>query len=602
MKNPPIRTSDQILYASTDPRKLHIPSLTGDPAMMGDIRGCRIPALLNAALPDGKSVLLASADIGNEGADWGNLSLALRRSFDGGKTWENPRKIVSLQARRAPQSFDDWQSAFTIDPVLIQAADGRILLIADMWPECKGFGKPEWLDGTTGYVCADGKRWLALYDAPSRVGKNIRDDENTENIKNEVSPGNAYTVREQGWVYDQHGRRTRYYLPQQHDPQHAFSTMGDLYYAVGDGEYLTAPPPLIPQNPDGTAHDIYVGNIFLNAEKPDFKPQTPVFVQKHRAGPGGLEAGYDALSDYEVLETQPAPLRSAVTMFIWMTQSFDGGQTWTQPQDISIGFKRPEDGPFLGVGPGVGLCLRHQHDAAHNGRLLLPLYNGTDEDLRASAAYSDDHGLTWRRAGEESGKIYNRDEVQFAELRDGAVLAFGRRGGGWHDGPGPTPLSKSNDGGRTWTPCPETPLLSVRCQKSVVSYPFDDGSNPLSPFSYPEGMTPGREYLLASCPTGRSGFPDCPRTDGAIVLGEIQDDHSIRWIYRREVSVPGLYDRAEEEKWKRFFGYSCLTILDNGNIGILYEPQPNNMISYFEFSLTWLLEGEFISDQQNPSQ
>lgn len=571
------RTPDVPLFVSTDPQKLHAASFAGDPRIMEGIRGCRIPALLNAALPEGGSVLLAAADIGNEGADWGSLGLAVRRSFDGGKTWDKPRGILRLQAHHAPQAFDEWQSPFTIDPVLMQALDGRILLVADMWPESMGFGRPAWLENRTGYEEAGGKRFLALYDGPSRVG--LEDGRKTPDA------GRTYTVREQGWVYDDAGRRTRYYLPQNHEGRYAFITLGDLYYAVGEPDYLNSPPPPVPPPPDGK-RDLYVGNVLMSEGKPPFDALHPAFVQKRRAGPGG-----DVPSDYPILETDPAPLRCAVTSFLWMLQSFDGGETWSPPADLSRFIKREEDGPFLGVGPGVGLCLKRQRDERRAGRLLLPLYNGTPEDLRASAAYSDDGGATWNRPAGD-GRIHNRDEVQFAELTDGTILSFGRRGGGWQESGGPTPVSQSRDGGETWEACPETRLLCVRCQKSVISYPLDDGSGGAGPFAYPPGMTKGKQYLVASHPTGRSRMEGCPRTDGTLSLGEVQPDHSIRWIRRREAALPGQYDDADEEKWRRFFAYSCLAVLDDGRIGVAYEPQPNNYIAFFSFSLEWLLEGD----------
>lgn len=570
------RTPDVPLFVSMNPDRLNAPSFAGDPEEMEGIQGCRIPSLLHAALPDGKSVLLAAADIGSEGADWGSLGQGVRRSFDQGKTWERPRHILRLPAHKAPQEVEDWMSPFTIDPVLIQAEDGKIIMIIDMCPECKGLGRPEWLENSTGYEQIEGTRYLALYDGPSPAGGSSPE---------KTGPGRTYTVREQGWVYDASGRRTRYYLPQVHEARFGFMTMGDLYFAVGEPDYLTAPPPLVPEPPDGK-RDVYVGNVFMSVGKPEFDPEHPVFVQKRRAGPGGRTGGFDVPSGYKILETDPAPLRCAVTVFLWMMQSMDGGETWSQPVDITPDVKEKADGPFLGTGPGVGLCLRHQTDPARNGRLLLPLYNGTQEDLRASAAYSDDLGATWKRVGKAGQRgIQNRDEAQLAELWDGTILAFGRKGGGWQEGSGPTPVSQSLDGGETWSACPETGLTAVRCQKSVVAYPMEDAR-----FPYPPGMTPGRQYLIASHPTGRSHIPGCPRTDGAISLGEVQDDHSIRWIRTRETALPGQYDAAGEEKWRRFFAYSCLAVLEHGRIGIAYEPQPKNDIAFFTFSLDWLFE------------
>lgn len=576
--NTPFRTMDKPIFVSHDITKLHAPSFAGDAEVMKGICGCRIPSLLNAALPDNKFRLLAAADIGNEGADWGSVGLAIRSSEDFGETWDNPREILRLAAHRAPQGFDDWTSPFTIDPVLMQAPDGSVLAVVDLWPECKGLGRGDWLENVTGYAEVDGKRYLALYDEPSLLGSDG---------KHEVKLGAPYTVRENGWVYAPDGSRTRYYMPQHHSSEDKFMTLGDLYYAVGEGEYIHAIPPLMPPLPDGH-RDIYVGNVFISLEKPAFNPDSPVYVSKRRAGPMGTANGFDVTSNYEIIETDPAPLRCAITEFLYMLRSTDGGKSWGEPEDISIYVKEACDGAFLGVGPGVGIKLQNQENHSKNGRLLLPLYNATDIDLRAGIAYSDDSGCTWHRGG----AIQNRDEVQFVELQKGEILAFGRKGGGWSEGAGPTPVSKSLDGGESWFLEPETSLMSVRCQKSFTHYPVDDGLNPNSPYRYPKGMTPGKEYILASHPTGLSSIPDCKRTDGAISLGEVQEDGSVKWIKRRIVTVPGQYADANEEKWRKFFAYSCLSVLEDGSLGILYEPQPSNYIAFFRFSLEWILAEE----------
>lgn len=110
---------------------------------------------------------------------------------------------------------------------------------------------------------------------------------------------------------------------------------------------------------------------------------------------------------------------------------------------------------------------------------------------QAGLLLSDDDGVTWRRGG----YIPTVDEAQAVELNDGTVLVFGRQ-----DEPGDTPMTVSRDGGDTWEPMTHTGLQSVRCQKSVVALSGRRSRYPCVP-----GMIPGRQYLLASHPTGSGG-------------------------------------------------------------------------------------------------
>ncbi|MGL4737751.1 MAG: sialidase family protein [Cellulosilyticaceae bacterium] len=561
------RSKDYMMFASTNPNKLASPTFVGDEEMVGDIKGCRIPSLINARDPEGGNVMIAAADVGNDGADWGCVSLAIRRSYDDGKTWTKLQKVISLQAHHAPQAELDWQAPFVIDPLMVQAEDGTIIVMIDMFPECQGFRSSHWMEHGTGYQEIDGKHYLVLCDGESRVGDHTIEE-----------AGNRYTVREEGWVYDQQGNRTRYYMPQKHDGTHGFSTLGDLYYAVGEPDYLTTEPPLLPQVPMGN-QDIYVGNVFMSFEKPAFVEDEPRFVQKRIAGPKS-----QTHSDYEVIETDPAPLRAMVTSYLWVTSSKDGGRTWEQPVDITAQVKIEEDGLFLGVGPGVGCVLNHQ-TSDKNGRILMPLYNVGSRANRATVIYSDDQGKTWTRTTTDGGFCNNKDESQCIELYNGTVVIFGRQ-----EGKGDTPIAYSIDGGETWSAQTTTALKAVKCQKSVITYPIDEGKDPMSPFAYPEGMTPGKQYVLASHPTGEAGYTRFDRSDGTISLGEVQEDNSIKWIAHKKLAIDGQYDAADEECLRNFFAYSCLCVLDNGDIGILYEPQPVNYLAYASFSLAWILE------------
>lgn len=538
------------IFASTNPNKLQHASIAASPSIMGNLQGCRIPSLLLAKPTSANNhyTLIAVSDIGNDSADWGKVEIGMRRSFDNGQTWTTPvETILSLPAHHAPQDYQDWHSAFYIDAVTTQATNGDIVMLVDMYPECKGLHAPDYLEQGRGYIRIGDVDYQCLYTAHS---------------------SDAYTIREQGWVYDPEGNRTHYYVPQHHDPQHHYTTMGDLYYApnIDHAEYLDSYPPLVPQNPVHTTHahsDIYVGNIYLNYEMPTYHLDAPEFVQKrHVAPPESL---------YETYETDPAPLRVLITSYLWVTRSKDHGKTWCQPYDITPQVKVESDLTFLGTGPGTGLTLQHQRDTAKNGRILMPAYALG----KATALYSDDHGYTWNRAN-TNGNLYmnNIDECQFIELLNGDIMSFGRQ-----SSKAPTPVSISHDGGETWGPQHTTDLMSVCCQKSIITYPVNT-------FKYPEGMDTDKQYVISSHPSGNSK-DDSSRTHGVISLGEVQEDGSISWIRERLLPIDSsLYENAKG--FEHFFAYSSLAVLENGHIGILFEPQPNNVIAYMSFELSWL--------------
>ncbi|NIK75337.1 sialidase-1 [Paenibacillus castaneae] len=261
-------------------------------------------------------------------------------------------------------------------------------------------------------------------------------------------------------------------------------------------------------------------------------------------------------------------LLEARTSFLQIIQSEDDGLTWSKPRELNLMVKE-EWMRFIGSGPGCGIQLKHSEKA---GRLLFPLYFSNEAGhLSCACMYSDDHGATWQRGespndGREldgevlsaktisEGKQY-LTESQVIELPTGELKYYLRN----HYGLQRTAVTTSTDGGETWGEVTfDMALVDPICQSSVVLYP-DQGD--------------GKVRVLFSNPDDEK-----TRIKGTVRLSE---DGGNTWPYSKVIE-------------DGYYGYSCLTVLKNGDIGVLYErvydySDWNNMdIQFGAFTLDWL--------------
>ena len=100
----PCKSKNKPLFVSTDGSRLKIPELAGREEELGDLKGCRIPSLISARAPEGE-VIIAAADVGNEGADWGWLGFGVRRSLDSGRSFGKLQRVITLQAHHVNTLF-----------------------------------------------------------------------------------------------------------------------------------------------------------------------------------------------------------------------------------------------------------------------------------------------------------------------------------------------------------------------------------------------------------------------------------------------------------------------------------------------------------------
>ena len=498
----------------------------------------RIPSLLTLKSGKYKGNIIAAADKASCGADWGFIEIAVRVSEDNGESFSPLKTIFTPPVREYPFDGEEYTSAFAIDPLMMESDDGKVIMLVDFYPECKGLHNRSLLEKGSGYVLTDTGFALTVYSGKTKLDGMF------------VRKGKEYTLQSDGFVYDEKGRKTRYYVPLKHSAEHGYSTVGDMYYCVGETpSYLDKEPPLIPEQKENA--DIYVGNIYVSKGKNTFKEDAPVFVGKKKI--------YDKDGKFLCVSTSPAPLRAPMISYIFKQESTDGGKTFSQPVDITPYYKRNSDGVFLGVGPGVGITLA---DEKNKGRILAPCYILN----KALVLISDDEGKTWRRNKGEFCE--NIDECQLVEMPDGKVFCFGRPKGG-----GKIPFSVSDDGGENFRKL--SPVLPeiAQCQHSVINVPMD--------FILPDNLENDGRYILLSAPTGHGG-KDRTRTDGKVFFGRI-DDETVSWIKSYDVTDKEKY--SSFEKYSDFFAYSCLSVLADNSVGILYEAYPSGYMTFAKFTL-----------------
>ncbi len=235
------------------------------------------------------------------------------------------------------------------------------------------------------------------------------------------------------------------------------------------------------------------------------------------------------------------------TRTVWICKSTDDGATWSRPVEITASTKK-KDWAWYATGPGVGIQLK-------SGRLVVPCdyaQLGT-RDYGSHIIYSDDRGATWKIGGDV---FPGTNECQAVELEDGSLMLNMRSSAEQLC----RQIATSKDQGLTFSEMRgDKTLVEPVCQASFLRYTTSkDG---------------GRSRLLFSNPAS---------------------------LRRNMMTVRMSYD--EGKTWPvaklldpRDAAYSCLTVLPDSEIGLLYEcgeKDSYQTITFARFSLEWLTEGK----------
>lgn len=216
-----------------------------------------------------------------------------------------------------------------------------------------------------------------------------------------------------------------------------------------------------------------------------------------------------------------------------LTKSTDDGKTWSDPINITEQVKDPSWN-FLLQGPGMGITMA-------DGTLVFPIqYIDSERMPHAGIMYSKDRGENWTI--HEPARS-NTTEAQVAEVEPGVLMLNMR-----DNRRGSRAVSVTRDLGKTWTehPSSRSVLQEPVCMASLIA--VKASNNVL-----------GKDILLFSNPNStehRNMITIKASLDGGHTFPE---EHQV------------LLD--EDFGW----GYSCLTMIDEETVGILYESSVAHM-------------------------
>jgi len=223
----------------------------------------------------------------------------------------------------------------------------------------------------------------------------------------------------------------------------------------------------------------------------------------------------------------------------WLRYSDDHGQTWSAPRDITTSVKDYNNWPTVSFGPGSGI-------QASNGRLIIPSARWQN-GWQVYAAYSNDHGNSWTRGQLAPGGNL-AGENQMVQLANGSILFEARP----NTASGTRLESVSSNGGLTWS-TPTNGQLGPDVATAVERYSLISAGSDQNRLVFTSPRGPDRNDLVI-----RASY-----------------NESTNWINERL-----LYDG--------YSGYSDITTMTDGSIGVLFETNEARSITFVKLNREWI--------------
>jgi sialidase-1 len=240
--------------------------------------------------------------------------------------------------------------------------------------------------------------------------------------------------------------------------------------------------------------------------------------------------------------SQPGMTPQETGQFI-LVKSTDDGLTWSEPINITAQIKDPA-WQLLLQGPGRGITM-------DDGTIVFPAQFKADIGTKAldggqftchsTIVYSKDQGETWQIG---TGAKSNTTEAQVVQLSDGSLMLNMRDDRNRTD-KGATngrAVAVTADMGRTWTvhPSSNSALPEPNCMASLITADVKiDGIK--------------RRVMFFSNPNDKS--------ERIRMTVKASTDLGLTWPAENQVELFGPSG----------YGYSCMTMVDENHVGILYE-------------------------------
>ena len=230
-------------------------------------------------------------------------------------------------------------------------------------------------------------------------------------------------------------------------------------------------------------------------------------------------------------------LKPEETGQLMLVRSDDDGVSWSEPINITEQVKKPE-WCFILQGPGKGITMR-------DGTIVFAAqYQDTPKKKRlprSTIIYSKDHGMTWKVG---TGAFDDTTEAQVVETKAGTLMLNCR-----YNRKAVRVVMTTDDMGKTWKKhsTSERSLIEPRaCMASLID----------------PGMETGEDlggWLLFS-------NPDSVRGRHHITI-KASPDRGLTWPKEHRL----LLDEETSA------GYSCMSMIDEKTVGILYEGSQAHM-------------------------